>query len=72
MIHFNLDMLSNLSLFFFTSFWSPGYVISVLVLDKVFWPGLLGPVIQFAYVFEHDVVIALTPVVRDACLSAVT
>ena len=55
----------------FTTFWSPGYVISVGVLDKVLWSSLLGPVIQFTYVFEHDVVIALTSDISEACLSAV-
>ena len=42
-----------------------------MILDKVLWPGLLSPVIQLAYVFEHDVVITLTSDVRVACLSAV-
>ena len=55
----------------FTTFWSLGYVISVAVLDKVFWSGLLGPVIQFAYRFKHDVVITLTSDIRETCLSAV-
>jgi len=55
----------------FTSVWSNGYVISVTVLDKVIWSGLLGPVIQLTYVVEYDVVVALTSDVRDASLSAV-
>ena len=70
MIHFILDILSNLSSFL-TTFWSPGYVISVPVLDEVLWSSLLGPVIQLTYVLEHDVVIALTSDIRDACVSAV-
>ena len=41
------------------------------VLDKILWSSLLGPVIQLTYVFEHDVVIALTSVIREAGLSAV-
>ena len=71
--HFSIINVNILSKFynFFTTFWSPGYVISVAVLDKVFWSSLLGPVVQLTYVFEHDVVIALTSDIREACLSAV-
>ena len=64
-------ILSSILQFLFTTFWRPGYVISVAVLDKVLWSGLLGAVIQLTYVFEHDVVIALTSDIREAGLSAV-
>ena len=53
----------------FTSF---GWLhhISFLVLDKVLWPGLLGPVIQLTYVVEYDIAKALTSDVRIARLAA--
>ena len=54
-----------------TSFGGLRHIISVDVLDKVLWPGLLCPVIQLTYVFEHDVVITLTSDVRVARVSAV-
>jgi len=54
-----------------TSLWGLSDVVSVAVLDKILWSSLLGPVIQLTYVFEHDVVIALTSDIREACLPAV-
>ena len=60
-----------LNQFCYTSFLSFLHVISVAVLDKVLWPGLLSPVIQLTYVFEYDVVVTLTSDVRVTRMSAV-
>ena len=66
-----LDHLAPMQTLPITSLWGLSDVVSVAVLDKVLWSGLLGPVIQLTYIFEHEVVIALTSDIREACLSAV-